>query len=76
MTPLTCMLDDDDARDINAAIAHHQRTRRWPANEGGGHMLPEGDSDTIGAVLGEICRDWLESQGALRQEGDGTTLPP
>lgn len=57
----TLTLDDDDARDINAAIAFWQRFRV---------RLPEGDSCTAGAVLGEICRNWLESHGALHQDGN------
>jgi hypothetical protein len=57
---MTINLDDDDARDINRAIAHYQATRRWTAAQGGGVLLPEGESDLAGAILGEICRDWLE----------------
>lgn len=61
-TIMVLNLDADDARDINAAIAHYQRTRRWPE---GGTSLPEGESDMAGAIIGEICRDWLEAKGAL-----------
>jgi hypothetical protein len=63
-------LDADDERDINAAIAHYQATQRWDQFGGeGGVFLPEGESDLAGAILGEICRMWLESRGALRQDG-------
>ncbi len=61
MTLITLALDEDDSRDINQAIATYQRSNRWPTDRGGGVLLPEGDSDLRGAILGEICRDWLES---------------
>ena len=62
---MTLNLDTDDARDINAAIAHYQLTRRC---SDGATFLPDGESDMAGAIIGEICRDWLESHGALRQD--------
>lgn len=60
MRQLTLNVDDDDERDINAAIARYQKTCRWHDKQGG-VMLPEGESDLAGAIIGEICRDWLES---------------
>lgn len=59
LTTLILAVDEDDARSIHEAIAHYQATRRWTDAEGG-VLLPEGDSDLRGAILGEICRDWLE----------------
>jgi hypothetical protein len=53
---ISFVADEDDARAIHAAVARHQ-TRRID----GEHILPEGYSDTLGAILGEICRDWLEA---------------
>lgn len=47
--------DPDDAASIHEAVAMHQRERI-----DGEHILPEGDSDTLGAILAEICRDWME----------------
>ena len=49
-------LDADNARDINAAIALYQRTFR---HDDGDTMVGEGEGDLAGAILGEICRDWL-----------------
>lgn len=70
----TFRLDPDDERDVNAAIAHAQRTwPRWPADDAetpNSLILGEGRSCLAGAILGEICRSWLESQGALRQDGE------
>lgn len=49
--------DLDDAAAINQAVAYHQRRDHAVFGE---HLLPEGDSDTLGATLGEICRAWLD----------------
>ncbi len=57
-----CLIDDDDERAVNTAVAHFQASRRWPEAEGGGIMLPDGDSDLRGAILSEICREWLAVQ--------------
>lgn len=55
-------LDEDDYRAVQAAIAHRQKMfRDIPGCERG--IMPEGDSNTAGAVLAEICRGWLESLG-------------
>ncbi len=66
MSLKTLELDADDERDINAAVAHWQMLMWQP---GSLYLLPDGTSCTAGAVLGEICRGWLESHGALRQNG-------
>lgn len=62
-------VDEDDDRDINAAISMYQATRRWELLRSGrsaptaqGVFLPEGDSDLPGAILGEICRMWMEGK--------------
>lgn len=76
MTTKALFLDPDDERDVNAAITEFQRKgMRWPADDPetpGALILPEGESCTAGAILGEICRDWLERQGMLRQDGEAT----
>lgn len=59
MKPFSCLVDEDDSRAINAAIAYYQVHNRWD-DEDGGILIPEGESDLAGAVLGEICRGWLE----------------
>jgi len=53
-------VDELDAAAINKAIAVHQRRDHEAF---GSHILPEGESDTAGATLAEICRDWLERRG-------------
>ncbi len=66
MIQKTLTLDPDDERDINAAIAHYQASRRWENFEGcpeKGTCLPEGESCMAGAILGELCRNFLESEG-------------
>ena len=66
---ITFDLDDGDYRDLNAAIATYQRRNRWK-DEQGGVLIPEGESDLLGAIIGEICRDWMEAGGELRQGGN------
>lgn len=63
MHEIRLILDDDDYRDVNAAIAERQRSPRW-YDEEGGVLLPEGDSDLPGAIIGEICRAWLDYRRA------------
>ena len=58
LTVFTCDVDADDARSIHEAIALYQRRSRWPE---GGTLVAEGSSDLRGAVLGEICRAYLEA---------------
>lgn len=55
--------DDLDAESIHRAIAVHQAGRI-----DGEHILPDGDSDTMGAVLAEICRDWIEYREAWKPD--------
>ena len=59
LTKKSLTLDADDDRSINEAIATYQATHRWK-DEQGGVLLPEGESCIAGAILGEICRDWLD----------------
>lgn len=62
---ITLFVDADDERDIHAAIAHFQTANHaWE-----GALLGEGQSNTSGAIIGEICRQWLDARGALHQEG-------
>ncbi len=53
-------LDPDDYDAVQRALAVRQRSR-----DGKGPILPDGDSNTAGAYLAEICRGWL---GMLRLE--------
>lgn len=39
-----------------------------------GLILPDGDSDVRAAILGEICRDWLERNGYLNAMSGPTPL--
>lgn len=66
-TKRTFDLDEDDERDVNAAIAEFQR--RGARFDDGELILGEGESCFPGAILGEICRSWLESLDRLYQEG-------
>jgi hypothetical protein len=50
-----------DAEAIHRAIAVFQRFNAHPTI--GGAMIPEGASDTRGAILAEIARDWLDARG-------------
>lgn len=56
------LADDDDYRDIQAAIVKYQATRRWNDSMGG-VLLGEGEGDLAARILGEICRDWMEAHG-------------
>lgn len=63
--PLTLECDGDDLRAIREAIAKYQVTYRWEklgSTTDRGVFLPEGDSDLAGAIVGEICRQWMEAQ--------------
>ena len=57
-TKLHLSIDDDDARDINAAIAVYQRRSHQAFGE---VIVPEGASCQAGAILAEICRAWMET---------------
>lgn len=57
---LTLELDADDFDAVQTALGKYQTRSRWSARNGGGVMVPEGESDLAGAIIGEICRDWLE----------------
>lgn len=60
--PLTLECDGDDLRSIRDAIAKYQANYRWEkmGDNEPGVFLPEGDSDIAGAIVGEICRQWVE----------------
>lgn len=58
--PMTISLDKDDERALHRAIATLQNMR---GVDGKQLALPEGRSDTAGAVIGEICRQWLDARG-------------
>ena len=70
---VTIDLDTDDLRDYMRAIVVYQRQNRWHDDQGG-TLLPEGESDISGAIIGEICRDWLEARGELPQNA-GVPMP-
>jgi hypothetical protein len=59
MKTLTLVLDDDDERAVQAAMAERQRSSRWDDSDGG-VLLPEGDSDLPGAIIAEICRAYVD----------------
>jgi hypothetical protein len=76
MRTMTLTLDDDDYDAIQKEIARRQ-LHRWPDDDPlGGHVsridgvrregtiLPDGDSDLVGAIFAECCRD-LEEYRAL-----------
>ena len=58
---ITLIVDEDDFRDINAAIARRQSRRIMP-DEGGGNLT--------GRVIAEICRGWMERLDADKGEND------
>lgn len=51
--------DSDDARAIHQAISEYQSRCRW-SDQQGGVLLPEGEGDLQGRILGEICRGYME----------------
>jgi len=51
-------LDKFDEVAVNRAIAHRQTFRDMQ-----GCILPDGESNTVGAVIAEICRSWLDDRG-------------
>lgn len=55
-------VDEDDDRAINEAFAKMQQLNQ---PFGGSDALPEGESDLRGAMLGEICRGWIELMAML-----------
>jgi hypothetical protein len=55
MKSLTLSFDDDDFAAIQLAFARRQLFR-----DAHGVILPDGASDTVGALLAEICRGWIE----------------
>lgn len=55
------LVDDLDEKAINQAIAVYQR--RNQGSDGKGTLIPEGESSLGGAILGELCRNYLESIG-------------
>lgn len=50
------LLDEDDARAVNEAVAALQRLR----DERGCYAIAEGGGNLLGRALAEICRGWLE----------------
>lgn len=53
-------LDDLDYDAIQEAIARRQLFR----------VMPDGESNTAGAVLAEICRGWVEFTDMSKEEWD------
>jgi hypothetical protein len=58
----TLQLDELDDFALNRAIAVYQRLY-------GREILPEYESSLAGVIIGEICRDWLESRGEWIHDG-------
>lgn len=63
----TCTVDELDALAIDRAIAMFQIDGL--RDKQGALVLPEGESDLRGTILGEICRDWLENNGYINGFG-------
>ena len=57
---ITIEVDELDEKAIIKAVAVFQRLNRIGES---GLIVPEGESDTRGAILGEICRGYLEARG-------------
>lgn len=53
MHTITIRLDDDDARDIHAALAFRQSLGYIPD-------ATHDDADLAGRIIAEICRGWME----------------
>jgi hypothetical protein len=58
---LTFIADDDDHRDIYAAIAAYQRARRTENQL----MIGDGDGDLAARILGSICRAWMDANNLI-----------
>lgn len=56
MKQITLTVDDLDAAMLHRAITDYQRRNR----DRHGVILPDGESDLPGAILAEICRDWID----------------
>ena len=54
------VLDEDDWNAIQAEFAERQSFRRDDGQGGTEPMLPEGESNLAGAMVGEIVRDLKE----------------
>lgn len=59
---ITLIVDEDDYRDINRAIAE------WQVHPGVSH-LPEGESDTAGAIVGELVRELWDLRAVVSSRG-------
>lgn len=64
MGEIRYQVDDLDQQAIIRAIAAAQRHYRI----GGQSVLSDGAGDLGGRLLGEICRDWIESHGYDRDQ--------
>ena len=56
-------LDEEDYNAIQREIARRQCSR-WPD---GGVILPEGESNMVGAILAEACRDLDEYRAMFKE---------
>lgn len=56
---ITLLLDELDYAAVQAAMAKRQLFRA-----DGKCILPDGTSNTAGALIAEVCRGWLEMVGA------------
>lgn len=66
LTTMRMDVDELDERSINRAISVYQ-TRSFKAF--GEIIIPEGGSDQRAAIIGEICRGWIEMTEAITSEG-------
>jgi hypothetical protein len=55
---ITLEVDDDDFRSIHEAITERQVLLRDKESI----ILPPGEGNLAGRIIGEICRDWLDGR--------------
>lgn len=60
-------LDEIDYDTVQREIAHRQARSRL-INPTGGTLLPDGDSNMVGAIFAECCRDLIEYRDRFDEE--------
>ena len=63
---ITLEVDELDEEAILKAVAVYQRLNRF--EDGSGVIVPEGESDLRGLILGEICRGYREAHGEWKHD--------
>lgn len=64
-TKLTIEVDEQDRDAILRAVTKYQVVHHRAFGE---VILPDGEGDVRGRILGEICRDWCELIDAARRD--------